>query len=327
MSLTRSTGRRAFLAVAVGTLVPLVTVAQDAWPSKPIKLVVPFAPGGSNDNLARVLAAKLSARLGQPVVIDNRAGGGGTIGTSFVAKAPPDGYTLLFASTSITTNAASGKSLGYDVAKDLAPIGLIGATPFVVVVSKQLRVATLEDFIALARAKPGSISYGTAGIGGINHLGTELFASAAKVQLMHVPYKGIGPAFNDLLGGNLQMLLPSLAAVVPHIQAGKLQGLAVTSETRSALLPDIPTAAEAGLPGFKLEAWFGLLGPAKLPPPIVKRLNEELNAALALPDVKEQFEREAATPLLGTPEALAGVIRAETVRWSRLIKDSNLKLQ
>jgi tripartite-type tricarboxylate transporter receptor subunit TctC len=188
----KSSSRRALL-VAASILLPLHAGAQTQWPAKPIKLVVPFAPGGSNDNIARVLAAKLGTRLGQTVIVDNRGGSGGTIGTDAVVKAPPDGYTILFASTSITTNAASGKKLPYDLVKDLQPIGMVATSPFAVVVSNDLKAKTLREFIDLARAKPKSISYGSAGVGGINHLGTELLASEAKIQLVHVPYKGIGP--------------------------------------------------------------------------------------------------------------------------------------
>lgn len=317
----------AAIGIGAGAWLPLSSVAQPAWPNRPIKLIVPFAPGGSNDIIARLLASKLSARLGQPVVVDNKAGGGGTIGTEFVAKSPADGYNLLFASASITSNAASGKKLAYDPVKDLQPIGTIAATPFLVVVSNELKVRTLADLIAMAQARPGSINYGSAGIGGMNHLGTELFAAAAKVQLTHVPYKGIGPAFTDVMGGNLQMVLPSVASAIPHVQGGKLRGLAVTSASRSPLAPDIPTAAEAGLPGFSLEVWFGLLGPAKLPPAVVKRLNAELNAVLALPEVKDVLTREGAESRAGTPEALGELIRSELDRWRRLIREHNIPVE
>jgi tripartite-type tricarboxylate transporter receptor subunit TctC len=326
MTLSNRVTRRAVLAAGVSALLLAHASGQAAWPNRPIKLIVPFAPGGSNDNIARVLAIQLGARLGQSIVVENKGGSGGTIGTDSVAKSPPDGYTLLFASTSITTNVASGKKLPYDPSKDLEPIGEVGAGPFVVVVSNDLKVTTLGEFIALARAKPKSINYGSAGVGGINHLGTELLASEARVQLVHVPYRGIGPAFTDLIAGNLQMLLPTLASVTQYIQAGTMRGLAVTGAQRSPLAPELPTVAEAGLPGFRLEAWWGLLGPARLPAALIKRLGEELNATLALPDVREALAREGATPQPGTPEDLRNLIGSELVRWSRLIKDAQLQI-
>jgi tripartite-type tricarboxylate transporter receptor subunit TctC len=326
ISLNRLTRRAALAACAAAWLAPCVN-AQAAWPERPIKLIVPFAPGGSNDNIARVVAAKLGARLGQPVIVENRGGAGGTMGTDFVVKAPADGYTLLFASSSITTNAAIGKKLNYDPLKDLAPIGEIGAGPFVVVVANDVKAKTLAEFFDLARAQPKGISYGSAGIGGINHLGTELLASTAKIELVHVPYKGIAPAFNDLMAGSLQMLLPSLASAVPFIHEGKMRGLAVTSAQRSALAPELPTVSEAGLPGFHLDVWWGLAGPAKLPAPVVKRLNDELNAVLASPDVSALLAREAATAQPGTPEAFGKVIREDFVRWTRLIKDAHIQAE
>jgi len=323
--------RRAVLALgaAVAAITSLVAPAssQAAYPDRPIKLIVPFAPGGSNDILARVLAEKLGGRLGQPVIVENRAGAGGTIGTDFVVKSPPDGYTLLFASTSITTNAASGKKLPYDLVKDLQPIGEVGAGPFVVVVNNDVKAKTLKELIDLARAKPGSVTYGTAGVGGINHLGTELFASAAKIQLVHVPYKGIGPAFTDLMGGNLQMALPTLASAVAYIQSGKMRGLAITGAQRSPLAPDIPTCAEAGLPGFQLEVWWGILGPARVPTAVLKRLNEELNTVLSQPEVRDVLAREGATPKPDTPEEFGKLIPFELARWSKLIKDANIQTE
>jgi tripartite-type tricarboxylate transporter receptor subunit TctC len=319
--------RWALFGVAAIVLLPAHTSAYAAWPDRPIKLVVPFAPGGSNDIIARVLANKLAARFGQPVIVENKGGAGGTIGTDYVAKSPPDGNTILFVSTSITTNAASGKLLPYDLLKDLQPIGQVAAGAFVVVVSNDLKVTTLKEFIDVARAKPNSISYGSAGIGGINQLGTELLASAAKIQLVHVPYKGIGPAFTDLMGGNIQMALPTIASAVQHIQSGKMRGLAVTGAQRSPLAPDLPTVAEAALPGFVLEVWWGIVGPARLPAPVLKRLNEELNAVLALPEVKEVLAREGAEPRPGTPEEFGKLISFDLARWSKLIKDTNIKVE
>ena len=318
----------AFGAVAAATaLVFAPTSALAAYPDHPIKLIVPFAPGGSNDILARVLAEKLGGGLGQPIIVENKGGAGGTIGTDFVAKSAPDGYTLLFASTSITTNAASGKQLPYDLVKDLQPIGEVGAGPFVVVVNNDVKAKTLKELIDLARAKPGSVSYGTAGIGGINHLGTELFASAAKIELVHVPYKGIGPAFTDLMGGRLQMALPTVSSAIAYIQSGKMRGLCVTGPQRSPLAPDLPTCSDAGLPGFHLEVWWGVLGPANMPPEVVKKLNDEMNAVLVQKDVREVLAREGATPTPVAPEAFGKLIPFELARWSKLIKDAKIQTE
>ena len=325
--LANSVTRRSLLAAAVAGFFFTPTIVQAAWPDRPIRLIVPFAPGASNDILARTIAIKLSERLGQPIIVENKGGAGGIIGTDYVTKSSPDGNTLLFVSISITTNAAIRKKLPYDVVKDLQPIGEVGAGPFVVVVSNALDVKTLKEFIDLARAKPKSINYGSAGVGGINHMGTELFAAAAKVQLVHIPYKGMGPAFNDLIAGNLQMGLPTLSSVVQHIHAGTMRGLAVTSKRRSPLAPELPTADEAGLPGFELEAWWGLVGPAKMPPAVVKRLNEELNAVLEMPEMQEALKREGATTHPSTPEEFGNLISSDLKRWKQVVEDAHIEIQ
>jgi len=332
MNLMTHRGRRVWttrLVAACLTALSLGTTQTQAqtWPTGPLKIIVPFAPGGSNDNLARPLAEKLAARLGQSVLIDNRGGGGGTIGSDMVAKATPDGHTLLFASTSVVTNAASGKKLPYDPIKDLAPIGQIGSGGFVIAVENNLKAKTLSEFVALARSAPKSISYGSAGIGGLNHLGTELLASVADIQLTHIPYKGIGPAFTDLMGGTLQMVLPTLASAVPHIKAGKMRGLAVTGNQRSPLLPDIPTTTEAGLGAFQLEVWWGLLAPAATPPAVIKRLNQELNTILTSPDMVELLAREGAVPRPTTPEQFGALTRSELTRWGKVIKDAKIQIE
>jgi tripartite-type tricarboxylate transporter receptor subunit TctC len=319
--------RRIVLAAGLSALLFAPASAPGEWPNRSIKLIVPFAPGASNDILARVLADKLGARLGQTVIVENKAGAGGTIGTDFVAKSAPDGGTLLFASISLTTNAAIRAKLPYDPLKDLQPIGEVGAGPLVVVVSNELKVKTLPEFIALARAKPKSFNYGSAGVGGINHLGAELLAAAADVQLVHIPYNGMSPAFNDLMAGNLQILVSTIASAAQHIHTGTMRGLAVTGAQRSPLAPELPTVAEAGVPGFRLEGWWGLLGPAGLPPPVVKRLNEELNAVLALPDVRDALAREAATPTPRTPEEFGQLVASELVRWKQVVKDAHIGLE
>jgi len=331
MTAIHSSRRRALVvagAVATANLgaLPLAARAQARWPQRPIRLVIPFAPGGSNDIIGRALAAQLTQRFGQSVVVENRGGGGGTIGTDTVAKAAPDGHTLLFASVSITTNAASKKNLPYDLVKDFQPIGLVASTPFAVVVSNKLEARTLKEFLELAKRNPRTITYGTAGIGAINHLGTELLAQAGGIELLHVPYKGIGPAFNDVMGGNLQMVLPTVASVVQQVKAGRMRALAVTSPERSPLVPDWPTTAEAGLPGFALEAWFGLLAPAGLPAEILARLNGELNTVLGLAEVKEILARDGAIPRPSTPEAFGQLVRSDIERWGKVIRDAGITL-
>jgi len=325
--------RRAVLAgaaamfVASTALLPTDVRAQVAWPTRPIKLIVPFATGGGSDATARGIANKLSTRLGQPIIVDNRGGAGGTMGTTAAARSPADGYTLLFTTTAIATNAASGQKLSFDPQKDFEPIGKIGATALLIVVSNDSSVKTLRQFIDLGRAKPNGVNYGSGGIGSMSHLGMELFAAEAKVQLLHVPYKGMGPAFNDIMGGVVQAGVSTLASAKSFIDSGRVRALAVTSAHRSPFLPLLPTVAEEGLPGAQIEFWWGLLAPAGTPPAVIKLLNQELNEVLAQDDVREILARDAAVPTPGTPEDFRALMDFDLARWSKLVKDANIKTE
>ena len=313
--------------LALALLSARAPVHAQTWPVRPIRMVVPSAPGGSNNVISRTLAQRLSERLGQSVVVDNKAGAGGTLGSDFVAKSPADGYTLLFTSTSLTTNAAAGKKLPYDPVKDFAPVAKIASGTFVVVVGKQVPARSLAELIDHAKKNPGRLNYGSAGVGGISHLGTELMLAAAGIKMTHVPYKGMAPAFTDLLGGGIQMALPSLASAAPHLRSGSLVGLATTGTARSALAPDLPTASESGLPGFQLELWWGLFAPAGTAPAIVARLNREAAAVLAMPEVKEIFMREGAEASPASPQAFGSLVRDELARWTRVIHDAHIVIE
>jgi len=316
----------AAFATALTTVLATPAAAQANYPDKPIKIIIPFVPGGSNDGIARALGQAVSARLRQPVVLENRGGAGGTIGTDAVAKSPPDGYTLLFISASISTNAAAGKKLPYDTNRDLEPVARIGSGPLVILVNNKLPIRSLREYVEYSRSNPGKLNYGTAGIGGYQHLATELIHLTAGVKATHVPYKGIGPAFTDLMGGDLQMILASLPSGTPHIRAGTVRALAVTTKVRSPLSPDIPTLDESGLKDFNLDAWWGVFGPGGLPRPIVSRLYDSIAAVMGTQELREQLEREGAAPTLGTPEELGGLVRSETARWLRVIRESNIKV-
>lgn len=321
-----TTRRLALMAVAGALLPAQQLLAAEAWPQKPIKLIVPFAAGGSNDNIARIIGQKMGELLGQPIVIENRGGSGGVIGSDSVARAPADGYTLLFASSSIVTNALSGKKVNFDPVTGFTPIGRVGIFPLVIVTANQLPVQTLGELIAYAKARPGTLHYGTAGIGATNHLATELFAHAAGIELVHVPYKGISQSYTDLMGGSLQMMLPSLTAVAPQVMSGKMRALAVTGRERSPVMPALPTATEAGLPGFRLEPWFALMGPAKLPAEVQATLNRALNQVLANAELHKTLRAESVTPQPGTPEDLRKLLQDDLVMWKQVIRDAKIKL-
>ena len=316
-------------AVAAIALMGLSETAITAgYPTRPITLVVPFPPGGSTTVMARNVADKLSTTLGQQIVVENRGGAGGTIGTRFVAKASHDGYTILLSYTATMAIApAMNANAGYDPLKDFAPIGMIGAAPSVLVVHPSLPVHSVAELIAYAKKAPAPVQYGSPGVGTVNHLAGEYLAAEAGIKLLHVPYKGNGPALTDLLGGHIPMMFVPIPVAIGNIKAGTLRGLAIASAKRSNLLPDLPTLAESGLPDFEVALRYGLVAPAGSPPAVIALLNKELNAALATEDVKSRLATEGAEALPGTPEAYAADIAREEKKWGNLVKKLGLKVE
>jgi tripartite-type tricarboxylate transporter receptor subunit TctC len=308
--------RRVLWQLALGLpLLPGSVLAAD-YPTKPIRLVVPYAPGGGADGVARIVARKVSDQIGQAIVIDNKGGAGAILGTEVVTKAEPDGYTLLLGQSGpISINPAVYKSLPYDPIKDLAPVTMTTAYPYILVVNAQLPVKTLQEFVALARSKPGALNYGSTGVGAANHLVAELFDSKAGLQMTHVPYRGTALAVGDLLSGQLTMVFGDPISVLPHIKSGKLTALAVTSLKRSPVAPDVPTVAESGFPGFEALAWHGILAPAKTPPAVIARLNAEIAKALADPDTKALLVNQAMQTVGSTPQEFAAFIEKDIELW------------
>jgi tripartite-type tricarboxylate transporter receptor subunit TctC len=316
------------LAPALLLLLPLVAPAQD-YPAKPVKIVVPYSAGGNADILGRTLAQKLGDALKQPFVVENRAGANGGIGTDFVAKAAPDGYTLLVtASGPITVNPTLYKSVPYDPVKDFAPISECAVYQYVLVTLATSPWKTLSDIAAAARAKPGAISYGSTGVGGGNHLSGELFALATGTQLTHVPYKGSAPALADLLGGQLSMMFDTVITSVPQIRAGKLRAFAVSSAKRASSLPEVPTMQEAGIKGFDISQWQGFLAPAGTPKAIIDRLNAETVRAMHAPDVVERIAVQGGNEIVtGTPDEFAALIKSDLQAYAKLIRDAKIPAQ
>jgi tripartite-type tricarboxylate transporter receptor subunit TctC len=298
------------------------------YPSKGIKIVVPFAVGGIADTFGRVIAQKLSETWGQPVVVENKTGAGGNIGADLVAKSPPDGYTVVIGN--IGTHAVTPflvKSMPYDPIKDFVPVAHVLDAEGLLVVHPSLPVKTVPELIAYAKANPGKLAYGSAGSGSLPHLGTELFKAQTGTDMIHVPYKGGGPMVTDLLGGSVQMVIADQANLMPHVQAGKLRALAVATPKRSPNEPDLPTIAETGLAGYDATAWQGLVGPAGLPPEVVKRLNDAFNKAMAIPAVREKLLGGGLEPVGGTPEQFATFIGSEIAKWTRIAKDVGAKAE
>lgn len=300
--------------------------ANDNYPSKLIKWVVPFPPGGAMDVMARTLGDKLSQSMKQPVVIENRAGAGGTIGSSVVAKSEPDGYTMMIVSIGHAVNPSLYPKLSYDAVKDFEPVSIVGVVPNILVVNPAtVKADSVKDLIAAAKAQPGKLSYASAGNGTTVHLGAELFSSMAGVDIMHVPYKGSAPAITDLIGGQVDMMFDSVSSAKPYIESGKLKALAVTTAKRSSAFPNVPTMAEAGIPGYELSGWYAVFVPAKTPKPIVDRLNAELVKALRQPDVRARFTQIGAEPVGSSPEELAKTLKSEMARWNAVVRERNIK--
>ena len=297
-----------------------------AWPSKPIRMMVPFPPGGSTDIVARIVAQKLSERLGQSIVIENRGGGGGTIGTAAVAKSAPDGYSLAVASTS-THVVAPGvyAKLEYDPVKDFAPVGLMAVSPYLLVVNPAVNAKSLKELVALAKQQPGRLNYASAGIGSTTHLAMEMLKAATGTFMLHIPYSGNGPAGTAVVGGQVEILFGSLPALLPHAKSGRVRALAVGTPKRSPSLPDVPTVAESGYPGFDASLWLAIMAPAGTPQPVIDRLNKELVTLIAAPETREALDKAGAEPLSGTPAELAAMIRDGIPKYARVIKAAGVK--
>lgn len=302
--------------------------AEAAYPQRPINLVVPFSAGGPTDAMARMLAQGLGERLGQQVVVDNRGGAGGSIAAEFVARAEPDGYTLFFGTTgTMAINPSLYKNLRYDPVKDFAPVSLMATTMNVLVVNPEIQVKTLKDLIALAKKNPGDLTYGSAGNGSSNHLSGELFRKDSDIDIVHVPYKGSAPALIDLLGGRISMMFDTIAQQTQNVSSGKVNALAVTGPTRSPLLPDVPTAQEAGLDGFDVTIWFGVLAPKNTPADIVDRLQKEMEAVMAADGMKQRMLAAGAEAHTTTSQEFADLIKHDIAKWEPVVKGSDASLE
>ena len=297
-----------------------------SYPVKPVRIVVPYAPGGGVDIVARAVGQELSRRIGQTVLVENRTGAGGNVGSDAVAKAAPDGYTLLMASPANTINPSLYTKMPYDPMRDLVPIALIGSVPTVLIANRSLPVQNVKQLVALAKSRPGALIYGSGGSGTTEHLAGEMFKSAARVDMLHVPYKGGAQVMTDLLGGQIALMFVNQLAALPHVNAGKLKALGVASAERSPALPQVPTFAESGYPELIVSVWWGVMGPAAMPKEIVTQLNREIVAALASPEMKERLQTLSARPIGGTPESFAKFFADEITRWARVVKASGARV-
>jgi tripartite-type tricarboxylate transporter receptor subunit TctC len=319
--------RRTLLQAAPALLgLPGLAQAQAAYPSKPIRYIVPVSAGGGSDMVGRTLTERWGTVLKQSFIVDNQGGGGGVIACQTTARAAPDGYTLMQGYVATHGTSPATRKLPYDAIKDFTPIGMIGGTPNVLVVDARLPIKTVKEFIDYVRKNPGKISYGSAGQGSLTHLTMELFKIQINSFMVHIPYRGVAPAFTDLIGGQTQAMFPGLAAAMPHIRSGRVRPLAVTGLQRHPQLKDIPTLDESGFKGFDAQQWYGVVGPAGMPPAIVKQLNETLATVLRAPDMREKLAVEAIEPTVMTPEQFAEFIRKDIARWTKVARERNIQL-
>ena len=301
--------------------------AAQWFPSKPIRWIVPFPPGGAADIISRAIGRKLSEAWGQQIVIDNRPGAGGNVGTEIAARAAPDGHTVIVVPATFTTSPSLYRNLPFDPVKDFTPVTLISSSPLILVVHPSLPVTSVKQLITLARARPGQINYASSGVGASAHLAAELLKAMAGVDVVHVPYKGQPPAMIDLVSGQVQMMFPNLPVVLPHVKAGKLRPLAVTTTKRAALMPEIPTMVESGLPGFEVTQWTGLVVPAGVPKPVITALHGKVVRVLGQPDVRRTLSNQGFEPVGNTPEQFSTYIRAEMEKWGKVIKEAGIRAE
>ena len=316
----------AFAGMTIAVFTGMTALAQ-SYPSKPIRIVVPYPPGGFNDTLGRTLAAKFTESWGQPAIVENKPGANTLIGSDFVAKSAPDGYTLLIVAFPFAVTPSLIKNMPYDTLKDFAPVVLAAQSPNILVVNPDLPVKSVGELIALAKAKPDSLSYASTGNGSSNHISMELFKSLAGVKLVHIPYKGSAPAVTDLLGGQVQVMFDNAPNVMPQVKAGRLRALGQSGLTRSSVAADLPTVAEAGVPGYEVMVWFGLVAPAGTPREVVMKLNGEVLKILAMPDVRERFLAQGVEPMGSTPEQFGEHIRAQMAKWGKVVRDAGVQAE
>lgn len=315
----RAFGLLAALTLLLTLVLPADTNAQE-YPSRPVRLIVASSPGSGVDIVARIVAQRMNDAIGVQMVVDNRAGGGGTIGVQVAAKSPPDGYTLLMAAPSFTINASLDRQLPYDVIRDFAAVGRATTGHYIVVVHPALPVRSLKELIALARARPGQLNFGSGGNGNSTHLAGEYFKSLAKIDIVHVPYKGSGPAVIDLIGGQIHLMFANITAVLPHVKTGKLRALAASGGARSLAMPDLPTVVEAGVPGYVVTSWFGLVAPARTPPEVIGKLSAALNSVMRERDMRDRLAGEGAEPAPSPPDEFGRLIASEVATWAKVIK-------